>query len=196
MSLPAERIHLSTKTPDSPAAAAYTAGVARAIDRLQFDFLAYQPSNIIAPIIRHFTRRPENESQRPHLLVVSREEEAVGIIGGVALAGQSGGILMQDNGFGNALTALTTFSLSYHLPLLIVANTRGSLGEYNSMIQSISGRVPDILRAAHLPVLGLDRTHSADDWEETVYESGRHAAMTHRPVVVLLELWGLQGADR
>ncbi len=49
---------------------------------------------------------------------------------------------MQDNGFGNALTALTTFAVSYHLPLLIVANTRGGLGEYNSMIHTISAPVP------------------------------------------------------
>lgn len=120
---------------------------------------------------------------------MSREEEAVGIIGALALAGRSGAIIMQDNGFGNALTALTTFALSYHLPLLIVANTRGGLGEYNSMIHSISEPAPDLLRAARIPTFSLGRLNPPADWEATVFEAGRHARMTHRPVVVLMEFW-------
>ncbi len=128
---------------------------------------------------------------------MSREEEAVGIIGAVALAGRFGAIIMQDNGFGNALTALTTFALSYHLPLLIVANTRGGLGEYNSMIHSISEPAPQMLHAAGIPTFALGRLNPAGDWGATVYEAGRHARMTHRPVVVLMEFWDpSSGADR
>jgi len=162
---------------------------ARGLERLQLRFLAYQPSNIIAPVIAYFTTGPGRESGVT-LLLASREEEAVGIIGGALLAGQSGAILMQDNGFGNSLTALTTFAVAYHLPLLIVANTRGGLGEYNSMIHTISEHAPAILHEIGVPVFRLDRTHTPSDWEATVEEAGRHAAGTHRPVVVLLEFWG------
>jgi len=168
-----------------------TAAAARGIERLELDYLAYQPSNVIAPIISHFLQR-ENEGSRTRVLLVSREEEGVGIIGGAALAGRSGGILMQDNGFGNALTALATFAVAYHLPILIAANTRGGLGEYNSMIHTISGGVPAMLRAIDVPVFTLDRSHEAVDWEATLYEAGRHAVMTHRPVVVLMEFWGIE----
>lgn len=191
MTTPAGRLDLSRKVPDAAAAPLYAGAVARAIERLEYDFVAYQPSNIIAPIIKELTEAATG----PRMLVVSREEEAVGIIGGAVLGGRSGAILMQDNGFGNSLTALTTFALAYHLPLLIVANTRGGLGEYNSMIHAISGRVPDILRAANIPVFELDRARDPSDWEETVYESGRHAEMTRRPVVTLLDFWGLQSPE-
>lgn len=96
---------------------------------------------------------------------------------------------MQDNGFGNALTALTTFAVAYHLPLLIVANTRGGLGEYNSMIHTISENVPSVLRAPGIPVFALDRRTGPEDWQGTVAEAGKHARMTHRPVVVLMEFF-------
>jgi sulfopyruvate decarboxylase subunit alpha len=160
---------------------------ARGIERLQPDLVAYIPSNVVAPIIAYLQDHPIK------LMVIAREEEAVGIVGGAALAGRTGVIVMQDNGFGNALTALATFPVAYHLPLLIVANTRGGLGEYNSMIHTISEGVPAILRAIDIPVFHLDRTHSILDWEQTVFEAGRHAAMTHRPVVVLMDFWGNEG---
>jgi len=38
---------------------------------------------------------------------------------------------------GNLLTALTSFPLPYHLPML-VASRRGGLGEYNSLIHLVN----------------------------------------------------------
>jgi sulfopyruvate decarboxylase subunit alpha len=162
---------------------------ARGLERLQLDYLAFQPSNIIAPIINHFMHRPA-DAPGPELLLASREEEAVGIVGGALLAGKAAAILMQDNGFGNALTALTTFGVAYHLPLLIVANTRGGLGEYNSMIHTISAHAREVLEAVDIPVVLLDRTHSLESWEASIEEAGNHARQTHRPVVALMEFWG------
>ena len=60
-------------------------------------------------------------------------------MGAMNLVGHRAAMLMQDNGFGNALTALTTWAIAYHLPLPIFANERGGLGEYNSIIHTISG---------------------------------------------------------
>jgi sulfopyruvate decarboxylase subunit alpha len=159
--------------------------VVTALQRLALDFIAYVPSNTIAPIIQGY----EAQATPGAIFPVSREEEAVGIIGSLSLGGRSGAIIMQDNGFGNALTALTTFAVAYHLPLLIVANTRGGLGEYNSMIHAISEPVPDVLRSSGIRSFRLDRMHPSGDWESVTYEAGRHAAMTHRPVVVLMDFW-------
>jgi sulfopyruvate decarboxylase subunit alpha len=171
-------------------------GVAEAIRELDCDFIAYVPSNSIAPIITDLERTdPGAGTDRPTVFPVSREEEAVGIIGALPLAGQFGAIVMQDNGFGNALTALTTFAVSYHLPLLIVANTRGGLGEYNSMIHSISAAVPQLLSATSIPVFTVDRRNSPEDWRETVAEAGKHAKMTYRPVVVLMEFFDGEGKN-
>lgn len=150
------------------------------------DAVAYVPSNSIAGIINGLTERAASGTR---VFPVSREEEAVGIIGALPLTGKFGAIVMQDNGFGNALTALTTFASSYHLPVLILANTRGGLGEYNSMIHSISAPVPDLLKTANIPVFQLDRRNPPRDWRATVTEAGKHARMTYRPVVVLMEFF-------
>jgi len=148
--------------------------------------IAYVPSASIAGIINGLV---DVATDAMPVFPVSREEEAVGIVGAYPLAGKFGVIVMQDNGFGNSLTALTTFAVSYHLPLLIVANTRGGLGEYNSMIHSISAPVPELLRAASIPVFSLDRRNDLEDWHATVVEAGKHAQMTFRPVVVLMEFF-------
>jgi sulfopyruvate decarboxylase subunit alpha len=160
--------------------------VVEAVLGLEPDAIAYVPSNSIAGIINGLI---ESSAEHTRVFPVSREEEAVGIIGALPLAGKFGVIVMQDNGFGNALTALTTFAVSYHLPILILANTRGGLGEYNSMIHAISAPVPELLRVANIPVFGLDRRNSPEDWRATVAEAGKHARMTYRPVVVLMEFF-------
>lgn len=162
--------------------------VTAAVRTLEPDGIAYVPSASIAPIINGLLAAQE-AGVLPLVFPVSREEEAIGLIGGYPFAGKFGVIVMQDNGFGNALTALTTFAVSYHLPLLIVANTRGGLAEYNSMIHSISAPVPELLRATNIPVFNLDRRNSPEDWGATVKEAGRHARMTYRPVVVLMEFF-------
>lgn len=158
------------------------------------DRVGYIPSVTVAPVIQALVESDggaDGVSER--VTPLSREEEAVGILGALPLAGQFGAVVMQDNGFGNNLTALTTFSLSYHLPLLIVANTRGSLGEYNSMIHSISQHVPSLLATLGLPLVELDRRSSAEDWHDAIAEAGNHARMTYRPVVVLASFWNTDG---
>lgn len=174
------------------------ASVVEALGGLALDQVAYVPSNSIAPIIKALEatdrqRAADQGGSRPRVFPVSREEEGVGIIGALPLAGQFGAILMQDNGFGNALTALTTFPVAYHLPMLIVANTRGGLGEYNSMIHAISEPARDLLRAARVPCFSVDRRNSPEDWGATVHEAGRHARMTFRPTVVLMEFFDVPG---
>ncbi|MFG1604465.1 hypothetical protein [Actinoplanes sp. NPDC049265] len=156
--------------------------------------VGYVPSVTVAPVVNALVSTDGgSDGVSARVTPLSREEEAIGVLGAVALTGALGAIVMQDNGFGNALTALTTFPLAYHLPLLIVANTRGGLGEYNSMIHSISQPMPAILRTAGLPVMELDRRSTTGDWHDTVREAGVHAVMTYRPVVVLGSFWNTDG---
>ncbi|MCH1881905.1 thiamine pyrophosphate-binding protein [Agrococcus sp. ARC_14] len=158
------------------------------------EHVGYIPSVTVAPVIHALVETDGGrDGVSEHVTPLSREEEAIGVLGALPLAGSFGAVVMQDNGFGNNLTALTTFSLSYHLPLLIVANTRGSLGEYNSMIHSISQHVPTILTTLGIPTLELDRRSSTDDWHDVIAEAGNHAKMTYRPVVVLASFWNTDG---
>jgi len=172
----------------------YAASVARGIWAAQVDLVGYVPSVSVAPVISALVETSGGTSGRSRTVFpLSREEEAAGVLGALPLAGKFGAIVMQDNGFGNALTALTTFNLAYHLPLLIVANTRGGLGEYNSMIHTFSRHAPALLDRVDIPVFEIDRRSAASDWEAVVTEAGVHAQMTFRPAVVLTHFWNTDG---
>lgn len=146
------------------------------------DGFVYVPSSHIAPVIERL-----QEAEVPAYLA-NREEEGVGIAGGMALFGRRVALLMQDNGFGNALTALMTFAAAYHISLPVVANTRGGLGEYNSMIHTFSGRVPQMLREAGLRVEELSPADPPAIWHATGKAAGELSTTTHRPIVVLADV--------
>jgi sulfopyruvate decarboxylase subunit alpha len=168
--------------------------VARGLWDSGADLIGYVPSVSVAPVISALVEADGGaDGVSSRVFPLSREEEAVGVLGALPLAGKFGAIVMQDNGFGNALTALTTFSTAYHLPLLIVANTRGGLGEYNSMIHTLSQHVPALLDQLGVRVFELDRRSGPQDWAAVVAEAGTHARMTFRPVVVLAHFWATDG---
>ncbi|WP_158891739.1 thiamine pyrophosphate-binding protein [Amycolatopsis anabasis] len=172
----------------------YSASVARGVWASGADLVGYIPSVSVAPVIAELVASDGGEDGvSARVFPLSREEEAMGVLGALPLAGKFGAIVMQDNGFGNALTALTTFNLAYHLPLLVVANTRGGLGEYNSMIHTLCQHVPELLDRLGVRVFELDRRSDPEDWAAVVTEAGAHARMTFRPVVVLAHFWATDG---
>ena len=77
-----------------------------------------------------------------------REEEGVAIAAGLALAGRRPLMVFQDNGIGNLLTVAADLPQAYHLPLFGVVTRRGGLGEYNSMIHTVSEQAEALLDAA------------------------------------------------
>jgi sulfopyruvate decarboxylase subunit alpha len=141
----------------------------------------YVPSSHSAPVIRGL------EKNGASAIMANREEEAVGIAGGMALTGKRVAIVMQDNGFGNALTALATFALSYHTGFPIFANTRGGLGEYNSMINSISNPVPNLLGDIGIRVENLGVSDAPQIWRSSSQAVAKLSYIQKRPIVTLFE---------
>lgn len=141
----------------------------------------FVPSSHAAPVIRGLVDAGIKS------VMANREEEAVGIAGGLALAGKRVAIVMQDNGFGNALTALGTFALSYHTGFPIFANTRGGLGEYNSMIHSISEGMPDILTRLGIRVERLGVSDTPTVWRTSTEAVAKLSQIQRRPIVTLFD---------
>jgi sulfopyruvate decarboxylase subunit alpha len=140
---------------------------------------SHVPSSHAAPVIRGL------EARGLRSVLANREDEAIGIAGGLRLAGVRSAVVMQDNGFGNALTALTTFAVAYHVGLPIVANERGGVGEYNSMIHVISGGLPEVLRASGIHVERLSAADPPEYWRASVEAMATLAFMQRRPIVTL-----------
>ena len=156
------------------------------IEHIAPTHVLWLPSSTLKQIIDHVERRA---AEGAHLsFPLTREEEGIGIAAGLALGGAKPLLIVQDNGLGNSLTALTTFAQPYHIPLLLLVSQRGGLNEYNSMIHTLCERVGDIVAAANLRSFGLDEGVPVERWATTVVAAWEHAYMTHRPVIVLCNL--------
>ena len=145
------------------------------------EYFVYVPSSHSAPVIRGLI------SAGVANVMANREEEAVGIASGLALTGKKVAIIMQDNGFGNALTALATFAQPYQAGFPIFANTRGGLGEYNSMVHSISDSNPELLKKIGIRVEDLGISDSPEVWRSSTQAVAKMAVIQRRPVVTLFE---------
>ena len=157
-----------------------------AIDHIAPTHVLWLPSSTLRSVINHVEERARAGEYQS--FPVTREEEAIGIAAGLTLGGAKPVLIIQDNGIGNCLTALTTFPQPYHIPLLMIVSQRGGLNEYNSMIHTLCERVPDILAAADVRHFMLDERVPVERWATTIVAAAEHAAMTHRPVAVLVNL--------
>lgn len=160
--------------------------VSRAIDHLAPTHILWIPSSTLRSVIDRIEAKAHEGVWVS--IPLTREEEGIGIAGGLLLAGARPLLVIQDNGIGNALTALTTFAQPYHLPMLMLISQRGGLNEYNSMIHTLCERVEEILHASGLRTFVLDERVPVDRWATSIVGAWEHAAMTHRPVAMLLNL--------
>ena len=155
------------------------------IEAIDPRFVLHLPSSTLKHIINHVLERPNTQA-----FPIPIEQEGIGILSGLALSGARSVMIIQDNGVGNLLTALTTFPQAYHIPLLIIVSVRGGLGEYNSMIHHFCEHVEDILDAAQIRYFKLDGSVPLDQWADTVSRGYEYSQTTHRPVMVLCNLMG------
>jgi sulfopyruvate decarboxylase subunit alpha len=155
------------------------------IEAVRPRYVLHLPSSTLKAIVQHFLESPDVRT-----FPIPREEEGIGILAGLALAGQPAIMIIQDNGIGNMLTATTTFPQAYHIPLLVVVARRGGLGEYNSMIHTISEHAESVLAAAGLRYFQLDGRTPIEAWAPTVVRANEYARITHRPIFLLVNLMG------
>ncbi len=101
------------------------------------------------------------------LIAVHREEEAVGIIAGLAFGGERAAMLVQSAGFGNTLNSLASLAIPYKIPFPLVISLRGELGEFNPAHLVMGRATPACLTA-----LGIQHVTVATDERIDVVLSG------------------------
>ncbi|MDO8125423.1 MAG: sulfopyruvate decarboxylase subunit beta [Candidatus Hermodarchaeota archaeon] len=105
--------------------------------------------------INFFTTYPCAKFQNLYNLVhsqfmslgVTKEEDGVGICAGASLAGAKAAMLIQSTGLGNMINALCSLTLTYELPLLVLASWRGVYKENISAQIKLGKSLPKILEA-------------------------------------------------
>ncbi|MEM7342929.1 MAG: thiamine pyrophosphate-binding protein [Chloroflexota bacterium] len=157
--------------------------IIQGLEMANIDYFLHVPGGPLAPIIHYFS-----EVDGVVELPLAREEEGVGVMGGLTLGGKKPILMMQDNGLGNAQGVLATFAKAYHIPGLILSARRGGLTEFNSAMHYFTEHVPQLLDALDIKTFALSQALSPDEWVRRLPLAYEHSLITHRPVVVLLEL--------
>ncbi|WP_431774838.1 thiamine pyrophosphate-binding protein [Streptomyces cucumeris] len=137
------------------------------------------PCGILAPLYR----RLEDESG---LQTVPREDNAVGVAAGAAMAGRSPVVLMQNSGLGQSVNALASLVVPYEIPMLLIVSLRGILPD-TTPENTVMGRLTEsLLSDLGIPAERLRAdamTAQVDRAHKIVHEQRRPAALLVPPAL-------------
>lgn len=156
----------------SAAAQAIVSGLKKA----GVDFIASLPDEKMLEVIRAV----ESDHEITHV-PLCREEEGVGICAGAYLAGRRTAMIMQNAGFLNSCNALTTTSLQFQIPLLMLIYYAGDIGDRG--FTTLGSVTEPVLHAMGFRSYVLRDPQSID---ETLRGAQILADDSKRPVAVLL----------
>ena len=154
------------------AAAAIVAGLKKA----GIDFVATLPDEKMLGLIRAI----EKDMDLKHV-PLCREEEGIGICAGAYLAGRKTAIVMQNAGFLNSCNALTTTSLQFQIPLLMLIYYAGDIGDRG--FTTLGSVTEPVLQAMGFRTYVLRRR---EDVDEILTGAQMLADDSKKPVAVLL----------
>ncbi len=143
-----------------------------------FDFFTGVPCSIIGGLITELTNR-EDVVYIPAV----REDVAVGVAGGVYMAGNVPVVLMQNSGLGECLNALSSLSIIYEIPCLLIITWRGFEGK-DAPEHIVMGKACDRL----LDSIGIvHRTLSRDNVKGLITEAFNHISEKKTPIALFLK---------
>ncbi len=87
-------------------------------------------------------------------VVLTTEEEGIGLAAGAWLGGEKSVLLMQSSGVGNIINAAGLLK-TCRIPLLMIVTMRGEAGEFNSWQVPMGEATPAVLEAGVLEAMGV-----------------------------------------
>lgn len=161
---------------ESQTAAASAGTILAGLKNAGIDFIATLPDEKMVELIRAV----EKDRAVKHV-PLCREEEGIGICAGAYLAGRKAAIIMQNAGFLNSCNALTTTSLQFQIPLLMLIYYAGDIGDRG--FTTLGSVTEPVLQAMGIRSYVLRHRDSID---ETLSGAQILADDSKKPVAVLL----------
>ena len=96
------------------------------------------------------------------IFIVNREEEAIGIGAGMILAGSSTIMFMQNAGFANSISTITSLIQLYEIPMIFLIGWRGYLKNDAPEHEKIGKIQPELLKTLNLE----NRILTEKTWEK------------------------------
>jgi len=161
--------------------------VIEALQRTDIDLVAYLPDSALSDLIDRV-----EELDGIDTVLLSREEEAVGILSGAWLTGRRGALICQSSGLANTFNALGSLSKPTRLPFLGIVTHRGDLGDHNLAHTAAEYPMPELLNTIGIRNHCL---HDGVDVEQRVTMAAKTAFSQEEPYVMLLEPTLLEGDE-
>ena len=96
------------------------------------------------------------------IIIANREDEAIGIATGIILAKKKSAVFMQNAGFANSISTITSLIQLYQIPLLIIVGWRGFLKNDAPEHSKIGEIQKDLLEILNLE----NRILTEENWKE------------------------------
>jgi sulfopyruvate decarboxylase alpha subunit len=152
--------------------------VVEALKANDIRLIPYVPDNVLKPLIQAVHADPFFTA-----FTTAREEEAVGIIAGGAMAGTRGMVLMQTSGFATLANVLASLPCAYQIPVLLMISERGTLGEFNLGQAAVWRTMRPTLEALGMEHHVITRL---DECGFIVDRTIKQALMTQQPAALIL----------
>jgi len=151
--------------------------VLKILKRNKIDVVSTLPCEKISALLRYVA----GEQAFCHV-GLNREENGVGVSAGVYLAGGKPLMMIQSTGLGNSINALMSLTVTYGLPLPIIASLRGVYNEKIEAQVPLGKALPNVLDALGLKYTIIDDSSQIELVEEVVQD----AFDNERPHIALI----------
>jgi len=131
--------------------------------------------------IKHFI----DECQKNNRIIIStREEEAIGIATGMSLSKSSSLVFMQNAGFANCISTITSLVQLYEIPLIFLIGWRGYLPDDAPEHLKIGKIQPDLLKIIGLKskIITEKNWKSSCDWALKQIKEKKQCALVIRRI--------------
>ncbi len=115
-------------------------------------------------------------------VLLTSEEEGVGLAAGAWLGGEKAALLMQSSGVGNTVNAIGSLITACQMPLFLVVTMRGQYGESNPWQIPMGQAVAPVLRSLGVRVFEVESDREAAD----AIEAGLKMAFLSNAAVAVL----------
>lgn len=112
-----------------------------------YDFFTGVPCSLVSGLIAALEQHPDTE-----YYAETREDAAVGLACGAFMAGRSPVVVMQNSGLGVCVNALTSMTLMYRTPCLLLITWRGYEGKdapEHIIMGEVCGRLLETIGVPH-----------------------------------------------
>jgi len=152
------------------------AAIVGGLKKAGIDFVATLPDEKMVEVIRAVAQDRELKH-----VPLCREEEGIGICAGAYLGGKKTALIMQNAGFLNCCNALTTTSLQFQIPALLLIYYAGDIGDRG--FTTLGSVTEPVLQALGIRSYILRKN---DEIDGTLHGAQILAEDSKKPVAVLL----------